>query len=839
MFHRMKQRLEDGEHQQANRRSPNTSPIPHQVMSSTPKKPSRPTPFNSRKISNAKLNTSKSSKSPKTNNNKNIGENKWEKRRLSTTASLTSSRESLYSLDSSATAPLTRVSYSGFAESSYSTIDTPSESPLIIERFREVATKDEVLSELSRKTEQVKKLEGKINEMALAYMEQTKQRDKLEESLLNLRNEMQNQSETSMTDTIQEVEEKYKRLLDEKDKKVRDILNKHEEERCRIFDANELHKLQSEEVAKMKAMLIHSQTEMSRKTAELIEKSKKIEMLDREYSEQRIQLGEMEERLGMITRDRTKFEMREKQTSMQIATLEKEKSALKSQLSDLISDVTQKSSMLETLQLSSDRAHEEFNSLRQTYNLYKAKASSELDEKNATIHNLKERVGDLEQRIKDSQLSENDQFKALEKERSLLEKRLQDTREELIELKTQSNDKITTMGSLVASLDEKQQHYENEIAKLNKQLVQEEEKSRTLNFDSKQVESLQKKVKDLETKCSVLQTEKLELEIKADKSSYLEAQNKLLDKRFKESVDRYDEDRRSQGEKLKRKIEQLETQIEDQKRIITQYREQLEELKDEKDLLNISTLQESLQQKEEIISCIRDSGESSMEQSAESSAKDISLLQELLNTREQDLMDRDDVIDEMQNVIQSRDEELAEISKQLQQFKENNKAVNFRKTKSNNEKELQSTINKLTKRINELELQQKEINDSLEAENLEIENRSLHAELDESNQKIRQLQQNLTDLKKHCQKQMNTIQKQDSNNQMLDQVELSASGDENREYLDVNFKYLKHVILKYMCSTNEQSRQLVGVIGHLLQFSSRESSIVRDCFEWKLPMEKK
>lgn len=31
-----------------------------------------------------------------------------------------------------------------------------------------------------------------------------------------------------------------------------------------------------------------------------------------------------------------------------------------------------------------------------------------------------------------------------------------------------------------------------------------------------------------------------------------------------------------------------------------------------------------------------------------------------------------------------------------------------------------------------------------------------------------------------------------------------------------------------------QSRQLVGVIGHLLQFTPREDSIVKDCFEWKV-----
>ena len=41
--------------------------------------------------------------------------------------------------------------------------------------------------------------------------------------------EMQNQSETSMTDTILEVEEKYKRLIDERDRKLRDIVHKHEE----------------------------------------------------------------------------------------------------------------------------------------------------------------------------------------------------------------------------------------------------------------------------------------------------------------------------------------------------------------------------------------------------------------------------------------------------------------------------------------------------------------------------------------------------------------------------------------------------------------------------------
>ena len=34
-----------------------------------------------------------------------------------------------------------------------------------------------------------------------------------------------------------------------------------------------------------------------------------------------------------------------------------------------------------------------------------------------------------------------------------------------------------------------------------------------------------------------------------------------------------------------------------------------------------------------------------------------------------------------------------------------------------------------------------------------------------------------------------------------------------------------------------QSRQLIGVIAHLLHFSSREESIVKECAEWKVSID--
>ena len=105
MFKKLKQRIEDGDPQQQS--SPNV------VLSSTPKKKSS-RPSSTRSYVNGESNLKR--------------ENKWEKRRNSS-ASLYSSRDSLLSIDSTATATISRISYGG---SSCSAAGTPVESTLIL-----------------------------------------------------------------------------------------------------------------------------------------------------------------------------------------------------------------------------------------------------------------------------------------------------------------------------------------------------------------------------------------------------------------------------------------------------------------------------------------------------------------------------------------------------------------------------------------------------------------------------------------------------------------------------------------------------------------------------------
>lgn len=351
-------------------------------------------------------------------NNSIKNENKWEKRRRS---SIAGSRESLTSVDSGATtgtAAFSRISYGGGSSTEdhqYNHYD----SPVILENLRDGGTKEEVLSELKKKSEKVKTLENKINELSSAFIEQGKQRDRLEEALENIRNEMLSRS--SNNESFKEIQEEYEQKLKLKDQQIKEYKHKHQES-------------------------MHS-------TAELVAKSMKIEHIEKEYKEQKLEFETLQRTLNELSKDRSKYETQIKQLSMQNTTLEKEKSALKSELSHIINELTQKSTMVDTLQVSADKAHEDALSFQQSYNIFKAKAVSDLEEKDVEVSMWKKKIYDLQEKLDGSKLSENDQIKALEKENRLLEKKLQEAREQVVAVRNQSNQQIDSLNSLVDGLE--------------------------------------------------------------------------------------------------------------------------------------------------------------------------------------------------------------------------------------------------------------------------------------------------------------------------------------------------------------------------------------------------
>lgn len=51
---------------------------------------------------------------------------------------------------------------------------------------------------------------------------------------------------------------------------------------------------------------------------------------------------------------------------------------------------------------------------------------------------------------------------------------------------------------------------------------------------------------------------------------------------------------------------------------------------------------------------------------------------------------------------------------------------------------------------------------------------------------------------------------------------------------DVNFKYLKHVIIKFLTSREYEAQHLTRAVSTLLKFSPDEEKLLHDTLEWKM-----
>ncbi len=51
---------------------------------------------------------------------------------------------------------------------------------------------------------------------------------------------------------------------------------------------------------------------------------------------------------------------------------------------------------------------------------------------------------------------------------------------------------------------------------------------------------------------------------------------------------------------------------------------------------------------------------------------------------------------------------------------------------------------------------------------------------------------------------------------------------------DVNFQYLKHVVIKFMCSHEDEALQLIRAVATLLEFSPQEEEHVKGYLNYRV-----
>ncbi|KAH8245857.1 hypothetical protein KR038_005880 [Drosophila bunnanda] len=124
----------------------------------------------------------------------------------------------------------------------------------------------------------------------------------------------------------------------------------------------------------------------------------------------------------------------------------------------------------------------------------------------------------------------------------------------------------------------------------------------------------------------------------------------------------------------------------------------------------------------------------------------------------------------------------------------------------------------------------------------------IQLEMVEKNKTIKTLNQRLVDLKKTVQKELRSAQistESDSHpistpgqrHTVTNLETFPSGGDKGNNCIimdEVNFQYLKHVIVKFLTSREVEARHLVRAVSTLLQLTSEEEKLLHDTLNWKM-----
>nr|CAH7722862.1 unnamed protein product [Callosobruchus chinensis] len=157
------------------------------------------------------------------------------------------------------------------------------------------------------------------------------------------------------------------------------------------------------------------------------------------------------------------------------------------------------------------------------------------------------------------------------------------------------------------------------------------------------------------------------------------------------------------------------------------------------------------------------------------------------------------------------------------------------------ERETNDLMNKMT----ELEDENAKLKESVLIEQKLRNNISeLEEQISEKNKNIKILQLRLADMKKTLQQELRTPGNPNYHSDLMENntaailtpTQISTRTFPNivrRDEDDVNFKYLKHVVLKFLTSKEYEAQHLIKAISTLLKFTKEEEKLIQDTLEWR------
>ncbi|XP_015175209.1 PREDICTED: golgin subfamily A member 1-like isoform X1 [Polistes dominula] len=590
-----------------------------------------------------------------------------------------------------------------------------------------------------------------------------------------------NRKEMELQKKIEKINEEWKIKLSEKDREWKKIIEKQEKDKIKLET-----ELQATESSKKSLELALRDAEEYKK--KLYNFQEDAEQLESYQTQEMAKIKHL-----LLSKEQ---EVEEKSQHLKVALAEIE--SLKSEVS-----------RLRRYEDDLNNIQDEMETLRHSTQREKAKLSCKLAQTEEVVRHLKDKVFVLEQRgasDTNDPMTNDERIADLMRERTLLDRKLEEAHLHLSDIKTSWSGKIACL--------------ETQVGRLSRQAGEEGLERRRVEEEK---EKLKQRIKQLEAEIEVnnvvMATKDAKLLRMAEDIDEMATELKELrasvdDEEFKRQI----ETSTNECNRLKSELEETTEKLSAATSELTYLRSSNEDMRSNNSSLHleINLLKESLENEKQMSAklqeCIekeKNEKDSALLRSAQFS-QDIEIIKQEQRLQEAENHELQNKMDILENNYKAKNEELEKVIAMLKKSKQ--KIIELEEVERNKEK---------------MEKNEKILLD-------------LEEQINEKTKTIKVLKQRLTDMKKTLQRELRVPSASLDNDAESSTAILNPSSSKTvtAKHVnlkdDVNFKYLKHVLIKFLTSREYEALHLTKAVATLLHFSPEEERLLQQTLEWKM-----
>uniref|UniRef100_A0A8C7ZI73 Golgin subfamily A member 1 n=1 Tax=Oryzias sinensis TaxID=183150 RepID=A0A8C7ZI73_9TELE len=661
-------------------------------------------------------------------------------------------------------------------------------------------------------------------------------------------------------------------------------------------DLDELEGFQQQELAKVKHMLLRKEELLSQREMELQQKEAEGQSVKRELTEARGKLETLQRQHQESCRLSSELEIERyhffllEEADKKISELEGRCQDLQSIIQQVSEDFQRSQGMVSALEKSLNDLQAENENLK----LQQQKAAVTGEDKDRLVTELQKKVSSLERRLQGN-LSQNEHLQELLQEKSSLESSLEETRAELLAAKTNHADTVSSLEAQVSKSSSTIKELQTLLRhKEDSSRAYKERTDAQVSCSTPHSCSLFAGFTTLEhpimrRSLIIEQISHFQGEWNAEKA-FLDQQVCLLQQQSRETVNRLEESIGSMQSDRQTLLDRVVCYDLNEATFIFRLHSQAELNSRQMVSTEIAkALEESRRQKEDLQTQVcgfkrRTSKHLKRVKHTNTQAHFVNMQNSFWTQRSvcvwvAELQSRQDLLLQLQEEVQRLQEEVQRLQAQLQQTEadRDSQLLSLREELLSQTQQLDSCqarisyleveVETVTEQLHSPAVCEDEQNGSVTVDDLDHihrVNRDLEQQLSDKNRTIKQLQQRLAELKRTLQKELKIKPEAEAEGkekppesraeraqERLNQeppplppppsapspptsnTTVTNTSDLN-DSQEINFEYLKHVVLKFMSSREAEAYQLIRAVSVLLHFTREEEDMLKQTLEYKM-----